>query len=161
MKGRGFEKCWQWLTKGGWGAWTPNFGWHIALLLSGATDRGVVGGVDVNVGEEEGRVRELCILPWQPQLVAAIPGQGVQVLKKCRLLYVFFNKGVKCGKCDFVPFVDETSRAHFKAVYTAAITCLWQMKHTSGPSQGSSDQCSQWGVQSVQRCGLSSCGCPK
>ena len=56
--------------------------------------------------DEEGRDGELLVLPGEPQLVAAIPRQGVEVGEEGRLLHVLRQDGVQGGECRLVPWTD-------------------------------------------------------
>ena len=49
-------------------------------LLAARRQAGGGGGQVAQVGEEEGRGGELLLLPGDPDLVRAVPGQGVQVV---------------------------------------------------------------------------------
>ena len=66
---------------------------------------------------------KLRILSSQPYLVAAVPGQRVQIAEKVRLFQVFLDEWVKCGECRFVSLWDESCGAHLKAVHCAVISC--------------------------------------
>ena len=63
----------------------------------------------LEVGDEEGGDGKLLVLPAEPQLVAAIPSQGVQVGEEGGLLHVLPQEGVEGGESQFVPGVDVTS----------------------------------------------------
>ena len=86
--------------------------------LEGNGDRepGACGGMwgrrwegSLEVGDEEGRDGKLLVLPGEPQLVAAIPSQGVQVGEEGGLLHVLPQERVQVGESQFVPRVDVTS----------------------------------------------------
>ena len=77
----------------------------------------------LEVGDEEGRDSKLLVLPGEPQLVAAIPSQGVQVGEEGGLLHVLPQERVQVGESQFVPGVDVTSRAHFKTIQGACVVC--------------------------------------
>ena len=49
--------------------------------------------------DEEGWCGVIMLLPAEPQIVAAIPGQGVEVGQEGRLLQVLRHKLVEC--CEF------------------------------------------------------------
>ena len=69
---------------------------QLTLGMSGScckTSKVIVTRESVNlesldVGDEEGRVGKLLVLPGEPQLVTAIPRQGVQVGEEDGLLHV-------------------------------------------------------------------------
>ena len=63
----------------------------------------------LEMGDEEGRDGKLLVLPGEPQLVAAIPCQGVDVGEEGGLLHVLPQEGVQGGESQFVPRVDVTS----------------------------------------------------
>ena len=77
----------------------------------------------LEVGDEEGRDGKLLLLPGEPQLVAAIPRQRVEVGEEGGLLHVLPQEGVQGGESQFVPRVDVTGRAHFKTVESASVVC--------------------------------------
>ena len=52
----------------------------------------------LDVRDEEGRVGKLLVLPGEPQLVTAIPRQGVQVGEEDGLLHVLPEECVQCGE---------------------------------------------------------------
>ena len=60
------------------------------------------------MGDKEGRDGKLLVLPAEPQLVAVIPSQGVDVGEESGLLHVL-QEGVEGGESQFVPRVDVTS----------------------------------------------------
>ena len=60
------------------------------------------GGVDADVGDEEGWSGVIMLLPAEPQTVAAIPGQGVEVGQEVRLLQVLPHKLEVCCECGYV-----------------------------------------------------------
>ena len=62
----------------------------------------------LEVGDEEGRGGKLLLLPGEPQLVAAVPCQGVEVGEEGGLLHVLPQEGVQGGESQFVPRVDVT-----------------------------------------------------
>ena len=61
----------------------------------------------LEVRDEEGWVGKGGIISGQPDLVAPVPSQGVEVAQKCRFLYVLLHELVQCEECGFVPLVDE------------------------------------------------------
>ena len=75
----------------------------------------------LEVGDEEGRDGKLLLLPGEPQLVAAIPRQRVEVGEEGGLLHVLPQERVQGGESQFVPRVDVTGRAHFKTVESASV----------------------------------------
>ena len=68
----------------------------------------------LEVRDEEGWVGKGGIISGQPDLVAPIPSQGVEVAQKCRFLYVLLHEFVQCEECGFVSLVDEACGAHLK-----------------------------------------------
>ena len=77
----------------------------------------------LEVRDEEGWVGKGGIISRQPDFVAHIPSQGVEVAKKCRFLYVLFHELVQCEECGFVSLVDEACGAHLKRVHCAVVAC--------------------------------------
>ena len=73
--------------------------------------------------DKEGRGGELLVLPGEPELVATIPRQGVEVGEEGGLLHVLPQERVKGGKGGPVPVVDVSRRAHFKTVHCAFVVC--------------------------------------
>ena len=73
--------------------------------------------------DKEGRGGELLVLPGEPELVAAVPRQGVEVGEEGGFLHVLPQDGVEGGKGGPVPVVDVSCRAHFKAVHCALVVC--------------------------------------
>ena len=73
--------------------------------------------------DEEGWVGKGGIISGQPDLVAPIPSQRVEVAQKCRFLNVLLHEFVQCEECGFVSLVDEACGAHLKRVHCAAIVC--------------------------------------
>ena len=75
------------------------------------------------MGDKEGRGGELLVLPGEPELVATVPRQGVEVGEEGGLLHVLPQEGVEGGKGGPVPVVDVSCRAHFKTVHCALVVC--------------------------------------
>ena len=73
--------------------------------------------------DKEGGLGKSRIVSCQPDLVTSIPGQRVEVAQKSRLFHILLHQLVQCGQCGFVSLADKTSRAHFKAVHSAFVTC--------------------------------------
>ena len=73
--------------------------------------------------DKEGRGGELLVLPGEPELVASVPRQGVEVGEEGGLLHVLPQEGVEGGQGGPVPFVDVSRRAHFKTVHCAFVVC--------------------------------------
>ena len=73
--------------------------------------------------DKEGRGGELLVLPGEPELVAAVPRQGVEVGEEGGFLQVLPQEGVEGGKGGPVPVVDVSCRAHFKTVHCALVVC--------------------------------------
>ena len=72
---------------------------------------------------KKGRGGELLVLPGEPELVATVPRQGVEVGEEGGLLHVLPQEGVEGGQGGPVPFVDVSRRAHFKTVHCAFVVC--------------------------------------
>ena len=77
----------------------------------------------LEVRDEEWWVGKGGIISGQPDLVAPIPSQRVEVAQKCRFLYVLLHEFVQCEECGFVSLVDEACRAHLKRVHCAVVAC--------------------------------------
>ena len=73
------------------------------------------------MGDKEGRGGELLVLPGEPELVATVPRQGVEVGEEGGLLHVLPQEGVEGGKGGPVPVVDVSRPAHFKTVHCALV----------------------------------------
>ena len=73
------------------------------------------------MGDKEGRGGELLVLPGEPELVATVPRQGVEVGEEGGLLHVLPQEGVEGGEGQLVARVDVTGRAHFKTVESASV----------------------------------------
>ena len=73
--------------------------------------------------DEEGWVGKGGIISGQPDLVAPIPSQRVEVAQKCRFLNVLLHEFVQCEECGFVSLVDEACGAHLKRVHCAFVAC--------------------------------------
>ena len=58
------------------------------------------------MGDEEGRDGKLLVLPGEPQLVAAIPRQRVEVGEEAGLLHVLPHEGMQGGEGRLVPWTD-------------------------------------------------------
>ena len=71
--------------------------------------------------DKEGTGGELLVLPGEPELVATVPRQGVEVGEEGGLLHVLPQEGVEGGKGGPVPVVDVSCRAHFKTVHCAFV----------------------------------------
>ena len=56
------------------------------------------GGKSLQVRDEDGRNSKLLVLPGEPQLVAAIPCQRVEVREEGGLLHVLPHEGVQGGE---------------------------------------------------------------
>ena len=54
----------------------------------------------LEVRDEEGRVGKGGVISPQPDLVAPIPSQGVEVAQKSRFLYVLLHEFVQCEDCS-------------------------------------------------------------
>ena len=72
---------------------------------------------------KEGGLSKSRIFSCQPDLVAAIPGQRVQVAQETRLFDILLHQLVQCNQCGFISLADKTSRAHFEAVHSAFVAC--------------------------------------
>ena len=57
----------------------------------------IISGL-LEVRDEEGRDGKLLVLPGEPQLVAAIPSQGVEVGEEGGFLHVLPHEGVQGGE---------------------------------------------------------------
>ena len=74
------------------------------------------GRESLEMRDEEGRVGKGGVLSCQPDLVAAIPSQRVQVAGS---FHVLLHECVQCCQCGFVSLANKTSRTHLKAVHCA------------------------------------------
>ena len=74
------------------------------------------GRESLEMRDEEGRVGKGGVLSCQPDLVAAIPSQRVQVAEESGSFHVLLHECVQCG---FVSLANKTSRTHLKAVHCA------------------------------------------
>ena len=83
------------------------------------------------MGNQEGRGGELLVLPGEPELVASVPRQGVEVVEEGALLHVLPHERVEGGQGGLVPVVYVACRAHFKTIHCACIVC---------------DVCEEWSV---------------
>ena len=61
------------------------------------------------------------VLPGEPELVASVPRQGVEVVEEGAFLHVLPHERVEGGQGGLVPVVDVPRRAHFKTIYCAYI----------------------------------------
>ena len=59
------------------------------------------GGGSLEVRDEEGRDCKLLVIPGEPQLVAAIPCQQVEVGEEGGLLHVLPHEGVQGKKVQY------------------------------------------------------------
>ena len=73
--------------------------------------------------DEGGRVCKGGVISGQPDLVAPIPSQRVEVAQKSRFLDVLLHELVQCEGCGFVSLVDEACGAHLKRVHCAVVAC--------------------------------------
>ena len=73
--------------------------------------------------DKEGRGGKLLVLPGEPELVATVPRQGVEVGEEGGFLQVLPQEGVEGGKGGPVPVVEVSCRAHFKTVHCALVVC--------------------------------------
>ena len=64
--------------------------------------------------DKEGRGGELLVLPGEPELVAAVPRQGVEVGEENGLLHILAQESVEDGQGRPVLVVDVSRLAHFK-----------------------------------------------
>ena len=85
-------------------------------LLAARRQAGGDGGQVAEVGEEEGRGGELLVLPGDPDLVRAVPGQGVEVVHENWLFKIFLHELVQCVQSVFVSCTHKSSAADLKAV---------------------------------------------
>ena len=81
--------------------------------------------------DKEGRGGEFLVLPGEPELVASVPRQGVEVVEEGALLHVLPHERVEGGQGGLVPVVYVACRAHFKTIHCACIVC---------------DVCEEWSV---------------
>ena len=77
------------------------------------------GRESLEMRDEEGRVGKGGVLSCQPDLVAAIPSQRVQVAEESGSFHVLLHECVQCCQCGFVSLANKTSRTHLKAVHCA------------------------------------------
>ena len=73
--------------------------------------------------DKEGRDSALLVLPGEPELVASVPRQGVEVGEEGGLLHVLPQEGVEGGQGGPVLVVDVSRQAHFKTVHCALVVC--------------------------------------
>ena len=111
----------------------PHLGWrdpspkskqlNLGRAGAAAAERQLWPGSPSTCGDEEGRVGKLLVLPGEPQLVTAIPRQGVQVGEEDGLLHVLPEEWVQCGEGWLVSGVDVSSWTHFNAIQSACVVC--------------------------------------
>ena len=78
-------------------------------------------GKSLEVRDEEGGDGELLVPTGEPQLVAAIPSQWVEVGEEGGLLHVLPQEGGQGGESRFVPWTGVSCSAHFKAIKSASV----------------------------------------
>ena len=85
--------------------WNVLWFWDCYGRLGRVAGGPVVGGgggkvvrESLEVGDEEGGDSKLLVLPGEPQLVAAIPCQGVEVGEEGGFLHVLPHEGVQGGE---------------------------------------------------------------
>ena len=67
--------------------------------------------------DEEGWVGKCGVVSCQPELVAAIPSQRVQVAQEGGSFHVLLHEFVQCCQCGFVSLANKTSRTHLETVH--------------------------------------------